>query len=161
MIAEPEWVNLIRGGEFHRLRQFTPSLIDMRRAQDDAPRPLHCTKPLESRVPSSTVHWTNVQNRAENQLLTIKGENAGHDRCFRFHVLIADASGKLDAVQIRAPVAARTEGCRTVAARRAAASLRADEGQRRRAGEIDEKAGGRADRQFRRCVAAVLRSPRL
>ena len=37
MIAEPEWANLVRGGEFHRLKQFTPSLIDMRRAQDDAP----------------------------------------------------------------------------------------------------------------------------
>jgi len=37
MIAEPEWANLVRGGAFHRLKQFTPALIDMRRAQDDAP----------------------------------------------------------------------------------------------------------------------------
>jgi 2,4-dienoyl-CoA reductase-like NADH-dependent reductase (Old Yellow Enzyme family) len=37
MIAEPEWANLVRQGAFDRLRAFSPSLIDMRRAQDDAP----------------------------------------------------------------------------------------------------------------------------
>jgi 2,4-dienoyl-CoA reductase-like NADH-dependent reductase (Old Yellow Enzyme family) len=37
MIADPEWPNLVRRGEFHRLKAFTPALIDMRRAQDDAP----------------------------------------------------------------------------------------------------------------------------
>jgi 2,4-dienoyl-CoA reductase-like NADH-dependent reductase (Old Yellow Enzyme family) len=37
MIAEPEWANLARQGQLNLLRPFSPSMIDMRRAQDDAP----------------------------------------------------------------------------------------------------------------------------
>jgi 2,4-dienoyl-CoA reductase-like NADH-dependent reductase (Old Yellow Enzyme family) len=37
MIADPDWATRVRDGEFHRLKAFTPDLIDMRRAQDDAP----------------------------------------------------------------------------------------------------------------------------
>jgi 2,4-dienoyl-CoA reductase-like NADH-dependent reductase (Old Yellow Enzyme family) len=37
MIAEPEWGNIVQTGEFHRLKPFSRELIDMRRAQDDAP----------------------------------------------------------------------------------------------------------------------------
>jgi 2,4-dienoyl-CoA reductase-like NADH-dependent reductase (Old Yellow Enzyme family) len=37
MIGEPEWANLVRRGDFDKVKPFSPSLIDMRRAQDDAP----------------------------------------------------------------------------------------------------------------------------
>jgi 2,4-dienoyl-CoA reductase-like NADH-dependent reductase (Old Yellow Enzyme family) len=37
MIADPQWASLVRQGAFDRLQVFTPALIDMRRAQDDAP----------------------------------------------------------------------------------------------------------------------------
>ena len=37
MIADPQWPNRVRAGELDRLTPFTPTLIDMRRSQDDAP----------------------------------------------------------------------------------------------------------------------------
>jgi 2,4-dienoyl-CoA reductase-like NADH-dependent reductase (Old Yellow Enzyme family) len=37
MIAEPRWASIVRAGALDQLKSFSPSMIDMRRSQDDAP----------------------------------------------------------------------------------------------------------------------------
>ena len=37
MIAEPRWAAIVQAGELDQLKAFSPSMIDMRRSQDDAP----------------------------------------------------------------------------------------------------------------------------